>query len=145
METIALTAGLGKPVRNGGNGNGHRHHPHEHKRNGVCLAALRAFTAAQLYLAPENTFGLTECALRCGSSVAYIRAAIVLLEHADPALIDAVVHGRINILTAAKPIAAEMRLVAAFTAAPPKARAAAGARIGSALLWDDMITPSLGA
>jgi hypothetical protein len=143
MESIALTAGLSKLVHNGGNGNGHRHHPHEHKRNGVCLAALRAFTAAQLYLAPENTFDLAECALRCGSGVVYVRAAIVLLEHDDPTLIDAVVHGRINILAAAKPIAAEMRLVAAFTAASPKARAAAGARIGSAAVWDSLIVPTI--
>jgi hypothetical protein len=143
METIALTAGLGKPVPNGGNGNGHRHHPYEHKRNGVCLAALRAFTAAQLYLAPENTFGLAECALRCGSGVAYVRAAIVLLEHADLALIDAVVYGRINILVAAKPIAAETKLIAAFTAASPKARAAAGAKLGPGVIWDTMVVPTI--
>jgi hypothetical protein len=133
-----------KAGNNGRNGNGHRHHPHEYMRDGICRAAARAFAGAQQYCAPDNAFTLAQCALRHGSSVSYIRAAAALIEHADPVLIDAVVHGRINILVAAKPIMAEMKLVSAFAAAPLKARAAAGVRIGSALLWDDMISPALG-
>jgi hypothetical protein len=140
---IVDLSALCKTGSNGRNGNGRRHHPHELMRDGLCRAAARAFAAAELYRAPGNAFTLAECVLRHGSSVAYIRAAVALLEHNDPALIDAVVHGRINILVAAKPIMAEMKLIDAFASASPRARAAAGAKIGSGRLWDDMISPSL--
>jgi hypothetical protein len=146
METIALTAGFGKPVRNGNGGNGHhRHHAREHMRGGRRCAVMRSITAAELYLAPGNAFDLAECALRCGTGVRYVRAAIALLKHGDAGLLNAVIHGQVGILVAAKPIKAEMRLVAAFQAAPPRARAAAGARIGVGLVWDGMVVPAISA
>jgi hypothetical protein len=132
-----------KAGSNGRNGNGHRHHPHEYMRDGTCRAAVRAFTAASMYRAPGNQCSLADCALMCGSCVAYIRAALVLLEHDDPVLIEQVMRGRINILAAAKEIKAEMKLVAAFRSASPAARAAAGARIGSGVLWDTMVEPAI--
>jgi hypothetical protein len=126
------------------NGNGHRrHHPREHMRGDVCCAALRAVAAATRYRDPQNAYSLADCALMHGTGVRYLRAAIALLKHDDPALIDAVVHGRINILAAAKPIEAEMRLVAAFQAASPQVRIAAGLKVGPGVIWDSMISPSL--
>ena len=38
-----------------------------HFRHGLCAAAVRAITAAKLYLAGETT--LTEAAFKCGSNV----------------------------------------------------------------------------
>ena len=143
METIALTAGLSKPVRNGNGHGDRRHHPHERMRDGTCRAAVRAFTAALLYRAPGSKLSLADCALMCNSCVAYIRAALVLLEHDNPALIEQVMHGKINILVAAKPIEAETKLISAFEKAPPKARAAAGVRLGPGVVWDTMVVPSI--
>ena len=144
METIALTAGLSKPVRNGnGHGNDRRRHPHERMRDGTCRAAVRAFTAALLYRAPGSKLSLADCALMCNSCVRYIRAALLLLEHDNPALIEQVMHGKINILVAAKPIEAETKLISAFEKAPPKARAAAGVRLGPGVVWDTMVVPSI--
>jgi hypothetical protein len=141
-----MTAGLSKSVRNGnGHGNDRRHHPHERMRDGTCRAAVRAFTAALLYRAPGSKLSLADCALMCNSCVRYIRAALLLLEHDNPALIEQVMHGKINILVAAKPIEAETKLIAAFTAAPPKARAAAGVKLGSGCVRDSMIVPAIGA
>jgi hypothetical protein len=136
-----ILAGIPDLSRSVRNGNGHRHSPREHLRNGVCLAALRSFTGAQLYRAPDNAFTLGECALRCGSCVAYVRAALVLLQHADPKLIDIVMRGRRSILDAAASVEAEVRLTAALMAASPRARVAAARRLGVDTVWDDMVEP----
>jgi hypothetical protein len=148
---MAETAGLCKPV------NGTRQSPRQHFRDGVCLAALRAFTGAELCRERKLTLGAA--ALRCGSNVAYIRAALILLEHGDQDLIDQVLRGECSILDAAASVEHMVRLVNAFLAAPAKARseffAAAGmadvstpakrlevaSRLGIDTIWDDMIAP----
>ena len=151
---------FGKAVRNGnGHGNGRRHSPREYTRNGICLAALRAITAAQLYRDPQNAYTLAECALRCGSCVVYVRAAIVLLEHADSKLIDMVVYGRQHILEAAKSVEALVKLTVAYKAVAPKQalrfcasvglldlstaakRTEAASKLGVNTVWDDMVAP----
>jgi hypothetical protein len=152
--------GFCKPVRNGnGIGNGHRRSPREYNRNGVCLAALRAITAAQLYRDPQNAFTLAECALRCGSCVVYVRAAFVLLEHADHRLIDMVVRGKRHILEAARSVEALVKLTNAYKAVAPEQakrfcadaglvdlsttakRTEAASKLGVDLVWDDMVAP----
>jgi hypothetical protein len=143
MGTISGMPDHSRSARNG-NGNSRRHSPREHLRNGMCLAALRGFTAAKLYRAPENELTLGEAALRCGSCLHYVQAALVLFEHADPALIDRVIRGKVNILTAAESVKAEVKLTAAFRAASPQVRIAAAAKIGVDVLWDGMIEPLIG-
>jgi hypothetical protein len=130
--------------RSARNGNGHRHHARERFRDGVCLAALRAITGAQLYRAPDYVLTLRESALSCGSGVRYVQAAVTLLEHADPKLIDRVVSGKVNILVAAESVKAEVRLTAALRAASPEVRVAVASRVGVDNLWDTMIAPLVG-
>jgi hypothetical protein len=60
-------------------------------------------------------------------------------------LIEQALYGKLNFLAAAKAVAAEAKLVAAFKAASPAARAAAGVRIGPAVLWDAMVEPAISA
>jgi len=138
-----------------------RHSPREHFRGNVCVAALRAFTAAELHRDDELGLTLREAAMRCGSNVRYVRAAIILLNHGDQNLIGRVLHGECPILIAAASIAPLVKLLGAFKTASPgtqaifsdvtglvdlsstAARTAAASKIGSAVIWDDMISPLL--
>jgi hypothetical protein len=152
---MAVKSGFFKPlVRT-------RRFTHRLFRDGICLAPLRAFTGAELYQSKELTLG--EAALRVGSSVHYIRAAIVLLEHGDQKLIDRVLQGECSILTAAASVEALMKLVSAFKTATPETRAGffaatgtadlstattraeAATKLGPETVWDDMIVPLVGS
>jgi hypothetical protein len=99
--------------------------------------------------------------MRCGSNVRYVRAAIVLLNHGDQNLIDRALHGKCPILIAAASVASLVKLLDVFKTASPgtraifsdvtgladlsstAARTAAASKIGSAVIWDDMISPLL--
>jgi hypothetical protein len=147
--------------RSGSRHGQHRHSPREHFRGNVCVAALRAFTGAELHRDDELDLTLREAAMRCGSNIRYVRAAIILLEHGDQNLIDQVLHGERNILAAAASVAVVVKLVTAFKAATSEnlasfsaitgmadlstsaKRTAAASKIGPAVVWDDMISPLL--
>jgi len=118
MEYIAGLPGFFKPVLH----TGRRRSPHQHFRDRICLAALRAFTGAELYHAKRGQLTLSECALRVGSNVHYVRAAVVLLEHGDQVLIDRVLRGEVSILAAAASVEVLVKLLTAFKTATPKTR-----------------------
>src|SRR5262245_567785 len=118
MLQMAATSGFFKSGYTG-----RRRSPRQHVRDGVCLAALRAFTGAELYRAKSETLTLGEAALRVGSGIHYIRAAVVLLDHGDRALINRVLQGKCSIVAAAASVAALVKLLAAFKTATPETRA----------------------
>jgi hypothetical protein len=145
-------SGFNKPVRRS---------PREHIRDGVCLAALRAFTGVELYREKRRKLTLSEVALRVGSNVHYIRAALVLFQHGDQDLIDRVLTGKCLILAAAARVTPLVRLLAAFRSASPKTlesfhnitgtvdlsttekRTAAAGRFTPEIWWEDVVLPSL--
>jgi hypothetical protein len=150
--------------------NGVRQSSRRHFRCGVCAAALRAMTAARMYLSEGGNITLEEVAARCGSNVAYVRAAVVLIKAGDLILIDRVMSGNIPILTAAKLVEPLVMLLTGHAKASPKVkddffeitgctddlgqhlvastleqRLKAAARLGTAQVWDTMINPLLEA
>src|SRR5262249_21025287 len=142
---------------------GRRRSPRQHFRNGLCLAPLRAITGAEIYRDKSKGLTLGGAALRVGSSVHYIRAAIVLLEHGDQKLIDRVLQSECSILAAAASVEVLMKLVSAFKTASPEIRAGffaatgtadlsspvkrmeAATKLGPETVWDDMIVPLVGS
>jgi hypothetical protein len=150
-----LSAGNTAAQRNGQQ----RQSPRQQFRKGICTAALRAFTAGELYRDQQFQLTLAEAALRVGSNIAYVRAAIILLEHGDPVLINRVLYGKCNILEAAASVAVVVKLVTAFKLATSEnlatfsaisgmadlstsaKRTAAANRLGTETVWNDMIAP----
>jgi hypothetical protein len=61
-------------------------------RDGQCAAALRAITAARLYL-NKTVPTLALAAASCGSNVNYVRAAIVILQSEKGNLLSRVLAG----------------------------------------------------
>jgi|SRR6516162_1826850 hypothetical protein len=155
MLQMAAKAGFFKP----GLHTGQRRSPRQHIRDGICLAALRAFTGAELYRAKPEKLTLGEVALRVGSGIHYVRAAVVLIEHGDQVLIDRVLRGKCSILAAAASVNALVKLLGAFkTASPenlakfytitgtadlstPVRRMEAAAKFGPEVVWDEMVMP----
>jgi hypothetical protein len=139
-----------------------RRSPREHFRDGVCLAALRSFSAAELYRDKQGTLTLNTAALKTGSNVHYTRAALVLLQHGDQDLIDQVLAGERSILAAAQQVTPLVRLLDAFRSASPEtlesfhnitgtvdlstteARTAAAGMFDPETWWEDLVIPSLG-
>jgi hypothetical protein len=155
MQHMAAMPGFFKPVLPAGQ----RRSPHQHFRDGICLAALRAFTGAEIYRDKPEELTLGEVALRVGSNVHYIRAAAVLLEHGDQVLIKRVLRGKISILAAAASVVALVKLLAAFKTASPEnlarfyaitgtadltttaKRTEAASKLGPEIVWEEMVVP----
>ena len=136
MEYIASMPGFFKPVLN----TSQQRSSGQYLRRSVSLAALRAFTGAEIHRAnPELT--LREIALRVGCSVPYLRAAITLLEYGDQALITRVLRRDCMILAAAASVAVLVKLLTVLEAASPAIRTKAAGRIGVDRIWDTMIAP----
>ena len=102
--------------------NGVRRSSRRHFRNGVCAAALRAMTAAKVYLFGGENITFAEAAARHGSNVAYVRAGITLIKAGDQFLIRRVMHGDIPILVAAKLVEPLVMLLAGYAKASPKVK-----------------------
>jgi hypothetical protein len=100
--------------------NGHRRSSRCHFRNGVCVAALRALTAARVYLAGD--IDLEQAAISHGSNVHYVRAGIILVRANDLRLIDAVLRGEILITTAAESVEPLLMLLEGYEKASAKVK-----------------------
>src|SRR5262245_6417653 len=81
--------------------------------HGRCAAAVRGFTGARLYL-NSAVPTLEAAAEACGSNVAYIQAAIILLKAENASLIQDVVAGRVPILQAAREAHRLVNLITAY-------------------------------
>jgi hypothetical protein len=119
-----------------------------HFRNGQRAAALRAFTAARLYLA-KSIPTLAEAAVSCGSNIQYVRAAIAVLQSESFMLRGEVVTGETPLLVAANQarnlLKAERSVeaarsveeaVATWRTWSPEQRAEFGRGAGVADVWD---------
>jgi|SRR6516165_9378485 hypothetical protein len=118
-------------------------------RHGVHVANAKAVTAARFYLneiANKERVTLAEAALRHGTSVRYVEAAVLLLMSGDQRLLDRVEHGRVSLLPVARLLKPVIRLAEALANATSTQRTAAARAFGHPdLLWDDMVEPQLSA
>jgi hypothetical protein len=124
--------------------------PRRHFRHGWRAAAVRAFTAAGLYL-NEQVPTLTAAAERCGSNVLYVRAAIVLIKHETLIEQERVLRGQVPLLEAANQAWRQRKVkditvdeaVMSWRRWTPEQRAEFGRGAGIAELWDSAIVPSM--
>jgi len=121
-----------------GNGKSHRH---RRFRNGYRLAAMRASSGALLVL--EDGLDPIAAADWVGSNPAYIRAMLAVIESRDEALLDAVMTGRVPVLTAATQIKGLAKLLKAYGAATAANKAAFGRAAGVDNVFDDVIAPAI--
>jgi hypothetical protein len=101
-----------------------RQSPHAQVRYGVRVANLKALTAAEFYLnkvANKEPVTLKETALRHGTNVVYLRAAITVLKATDPFWIDCLLDDDDGcpILELAKLLAPQVKVIEALKAANP--------------------------
>src|SRR5262249_17963672 len=83
-----------------------------HFQHGLRAAVIRAVTAAQIHL--EHNKPLAAAALCCGSNPHYVRAATIVLQSEDKALLHRVLYGDVSLLAAAKQVRQVAELVAAY-------------------------------
>jgi hypothetical protein len=112
-----------------------------HFRKDRCAAAVRAFTAAELYLTGKVPT-LADAALGCGSNVAYIIAAITLVRSEDAALRERVLRGAVPLLAAARQAQQMAKLIAAFRNASAGDRVAFARAVGPTVLFDTVLVPA---
>jgi hypothetical protein len=115
-----------------------RQRPRQHTRRGICRAALRAVTAARLYLSGAIP-NLVKAAESCGSNVQYVRAAIVLLRSENSGLLGRVLRGHESLLAAASQVQRLVDLVAAYRAADEKDHIAFARAAGPDRLFDEVV------
>jgi hypothetical protein len=115
---------------------------HRHKRGGRCAAAVRAMTAAKLYLA-GSTPSLEAAAFSCGTNPAYVRAAIVLLRSENATLLSRVLRGDLPLLAAAAQVKRVANLVEAYRTASAGDRVAFARTVGSTVLFDTTLVPAI--
>jgi hypothetical protein len=81
-------------------------------------------------------------AMRCGSSVPYVRAAIALLRSENTSLITSVMHGDVPLLAAARGVGQLASLVAAYRQASAADRVAFAKVIGPSTLFENSLVPT---
>jgi hypothetical protein len=121
-----------------------RQSPHRQFKGGQRAAVLRAWTAQRLHSGkwiPRPT--LAEAAIMCGSSMPYIAAVDLLVQHGDLRLFDRVLSGKIPLLMAAGLLRKRTRLVKSFRRASVKDRIDAARVIGPGQIFDEMLVPAL--
>jgi hypothetical protein len=109
-----------------------------HMRHGVRAAALRAITAARLYLSGQIP-NLAKAAESCGSNVKYVCAAIILLRSENSVLLDRVLRGDVAIQVAARQVRRLVDLVAAYRAADVNYHVASFRTLGTDRVFDELV------
>jgi hypothetical protein len=109
-----------------------------HMRNGVRAAALRAVTAGRLYIA-GTVPNLLKAAESCGSNVAYVRAAIVLLRSENSALLDRVLRGHVPLLAAANQVERLVSLIRAYRRTSEQDHVASFRMLGPERVFDEIV------
>jgi hypothetical protein len=108
----------------------------------VCRAARRALAAAGAYLDAKGGLTLHMAAELFGSSVAYVTAAVIVMRSEDVALRDAVLVGRVPLLTAAKEVKRRADLVAAFRAADATDKLGFAHAVSPETVWNEVVEPA---
>src|SRR5262249_2128724 len=111
-------------------------------KNGVCRAARRALAAGVMYL-DNKGLTLRMAAELCGSNVAYVQAAIIILQTEDLALRDAVLSGKVPLLTAAAAMKSTAKLISAYRASDGADKFALGQAVTPEKVWTATILPVL--
>jgi hypothetical protein len=108
-------------------------------------AAIRAYTAAQLYREHSQVDGVTlqGVAIAHGSCVQYVRAMLTLIESGNVALIDKVMAGELPVLKAVQQVHKLTNLVTAYRAASPMDRVHFARIIGPQRLFDETLGPAI--
>jgi hypothetical protein len=115
-----------------------------HLRDGQCAAASRADTAARILLGlPVSAGSLAIAARMCGSNVAYVAAAVVLIQAEDASLSTRVRRGHVPLLEAAESVKSRAALIKAFRKAAPADLAALSRTVGVDRVFDSVIAPAL--
>ena len=114
-----------------------RHLDHGHRR-----AAVRAFTAARLYLTDDAVPTLAAAAESCGSNVVYVRAAIILMRADNASLTGDVLAGQVPILQAAAQVRPVVDLVTAYREAKDPDRVAFARVCGAEAIFNVLVAAS---
>jgi hypothetical protein len=115
--------------------------PRRHFRHGQRAAVVRAFTAARLYL--NNAVPTLEAAAEsCGSNVAYVQAAIILLRADNTSLVRDVRCGRVPILQAAREAQRLANLITAYREAKDPDRVAFARACGTEAIFNVLVAAS---
>lgn len=107
-------------------------------RHGQCAAALRAVTAAKLY-AGGAIPNLAFAAASCGSNVAYVRAAVILLKSENMSLLGKVLAGHVPLLTAAAQAKRVADLISAYRSANDQDRVAFARTCDAEKIFDVLV------
>jgi hypothetical protein len=121
-----------------------RQSPHRQFKGGQRAALLRAWTAARIRKGewiPKPT--LVEAAILCGSSVPYIAAVELVMQHDDPRLVDQILRGKIPLLMAADLLRKRTNIVKSFRRGSVEDRIDAARVIGPERIFDEMLVPAL--
>jgi hypothetical protein len=105
-------------------------------RHGQRAAALRAITAGKLY-ASGAIPSLALAAVSCGSNVAYVKAAVILIK--SEAQLDRVLKGHIPLPAAAAQAKRVADLVSAYRSANNKDRIAFIRTCGTDRIFDELV------
>ena len=108
----------------------------------TAVLAVRAFTAARLYLNDDAVPTLAAAAESCGSNVAYVRAAITLVKTDNPALVSDVLAGQVPILQAAAQVRPVVDLVTAYREAKDPDRVAFARACGAEAIFNVLVAAS---
>jgi hypothetical protein len=119
-----------------------RQSPRRQIRNGQRAAALRAITAAKLYLRGEFPT-IAIAAGSCGSCTAYVQAAMVLIRAGAEKVISSVLSGYLPLLVAANELRLTVELVEAYRRARPQDLARAARVVGAEKLFTTMVEPAI--
>jgi hypothetical protein len=111
-------------------------------QNGLCVRALRAFAAAEDYLAGRCPT-LLAAALCHGSNIGYVRAAITVLKADDARLVRRVLRGHEPLLKAAASVANAVLMAETFRKASGPERELFGRMAGAAELFDTAVVTAL--
>jgi hypothetical protein len=111
-------------------------------RDGIRSAALRAFTGARL-LQREEFPSLAQAARACGSTPAYVAAALIIVKSESTEVRQAVLTGQLSLLEAARLVRESAELVAAYRAASQFDRMMLGRVIGASNLFEEAVSPAL--
>jgi hypothetical protein len=112
-----------------------------HFRHGHRAAAMRAFTAAKLYL-NKTVPHLGIAAEACGSNTTYVTAAVILLQSENATLLKQVGVGEVPLLAAAAKVKQVANLVAAYRTAKDADRVAFARACGTDQILDVLATAS---
>ena len=111
-------------------------------KNGRRNAAVRGFTGAQIFrskIAPT----IAAAAERTGTSRAYVKAALAILQSENASLVADVINGKVPLLAAAREVKRLGELVAAYRRASSADRVAFARAVGPTVLFDTSLVSAL--